>query len=308
MIIMNPVKTALILMMVVSVIVVSGCIGQNSGQNMGSGINIRYEVNPNIIYEKGQAVVYMDVENVDISAVDASIDIFNTGIFSYVDRDKCRTAFNGFLPKEIKSMECWLKAPDEIAKQTVGTNVDYKAVLSKQFSAPLSFDIIGQGMYIEQEKAGTLRYGERAHGFSDPNMAVSVEFTKQPPFVLREGEKVLMYVKIKSLGSGFLSDIEADDFEIILQNQADPNLYRQCDFAVGGDFGEKARDIFMGSPKKLIAIKGEFPSITCELNIAEVYSKLSGIEQKNYLRSFMLIIKYNYDYEIRGTIPLVVNK
>ncbi|MBI5332566.1 MAG: hypothetical protein HZB65_03265 [Candidatus Aenigmarchaeota archaeon] len=295
---MNAAKTILILMMVISVIVVSGCIGQGNGQNLGSGIAIRYDVSPSVIYEGGQVAVYMDVENVDIAAVDAYVDIFNTGVFSYAGKDgreRCRRMYKEFLPGEIKSMRCVLDAPSDMAKQIVSTNVDYKALLNKQFSAPLSFDIIGQSIYLDQKNAGTLSYGQQSYSFSDPNILVSVEFSKQPPFVLREGEKVLMYVKTRSIGPGFLKDIDKDNFQLELQNQADNNVKLNCDFPGSG-------------AEKLIAIKGEFPPITCELNIAEVYSKLNGVEQKNYLRSFMLIIKYNYEYEIRGTIPLVVNK
>ncbi|MFH0837272.1 MAG: hypothetical protein V1870_04035 [Candidatus Aenigmatarchaeota archaeon] len=298
---MRRLGIAAIFVLMIGIISISGCIGQNTGQNLGSGIAVRYAVNPSTIYEKGQAVIYMDVENVDIAAVDASVDIFNTGSFSYVDREKCKAEYKNFLPNEIKSMECRLTAPDEIPKQTT-TNIDYKVNLDKQFSAPLSFDMIGEGMYIEEEKAGTLRFGQQSYGFSDPNMAVSVEFSKQPPFIMRSGEKVLMYVKIRSLGPGFLSDIEEGMFQLMLQNEADKNVRFDCDFPV-----EEVKN-YAELRERLTAIKGEFPAITCELNVAEVYSKLTLAQAKNYLRSFMLIIKYNYKYEIRGTIPLVVNK
>ncbi|MBI4895386.1 MAG: hypothetical protein HY831_02730, partial [Candidatus Aenigmarchaeota archaeon] len=248
----------------------------------GNGIGVSSFLQPSQIYSGNKVTLSIDIENKDISKVDAAVEVFNTGILK--KESECKAQYNQFLPKEIKTTTCVLTAPDfnELSKPSTSTQVDYKVSLRKLFSTPIQFDIMSQSEYDKEVYASTLHSGQKSQSFSDPNLNINIEFSKQPPFISRDGEKAFMYIYVTSAGSGFLKDIDQTNFEISVNNGADNNILN-CDFP--------------NQVNKLTAIKGKFPPITCEINIPK---------EKNYLRSFIIIIKYNYDYEIRGSIPITV--
>ncbi|GEM_PF-5390352 len=272
-------KKIFLLVLLLPIILVSGCISQTS---VGNGIGVSSFLQPSQVYSGTKATIYIDIENKDISAVDASVEVFNTGILK--KESECKAQYNQFLPKEIKTSTCVLTAPsfNELSKPSTDTQVDYKVSSRKLFSAPIQFDIMSQSEYDKELYAGTLKYGGKSQSFSDPNMNINIEFSKQPPFISRDGEKAFMYVYITSTGNGFLRDIDETNFGISVNNDADSSILN-CDFP--------------NQANKLISIKGKFPPITCEINTPK---------DKNYLRSFIIIIKYNYDYEVRGSIPITI--
>lgn len=272
-------KKLILLLFLLPVVLVSGCISQTS---VGNGIGVSSFIQPSQIYSGNKATVYIDIENKDISPVDASVEVFNTGIFE--KETECKAQYNQFLPKEIKTTHCKLIAPsfEKLSKPTTDTVIDYKVGLRKQFSAPIQFEIMSIEEYDKELYAGTLSYGSKSQSFSDPNININIEFSKQSPFIARDGEKAFMYIYVSSTGNGFLNDIDKTNFQLSVNNGADDSILN-CDFP--------------NQATKLTSIKGKFPPITCEINIPN---------QKNYLRSFIIIIKYNYDYEVRGSIPITI--
>jgi len=278
----------LFIFLLVLLVVASGCINQTV---VGSGIAINSYIYPSSIYPDSETTLSIDTQNTDISAVDVNVDVFDSGILVLPDAG-CTAQYEKFLPKEIKTLTCKLTSPprDRMTQQSTPVNIQYKVTLNKLFSAPISFYAMSYDEYSKEQQAGTLVIAPRTYTFSDPNMMIDITFTKDPPFIARESEKVLMYINIQSLGSGFLKDIDANNFMI-----EDNEHILDCDF--GRTWLERSNP---GTTiAKLTAIKGKFPPITCELNLDD---------QENYIRNFIIIIKYNYDYEIRGSVPVTIIK
>src|SRR3989338_220466 len=120
---MNKLLLAIILL---SILAISGCVSQTT---VGSGIAVKSQLDPSRMYSDSVSTLYIDLENQDISPIDASVEVFDTGLLA-IAGDECKASYENMLPKEIKTTEYQLKAPsaESLSSPTTSTNIDYKVV------------------------------------------------------------------------------------------------------------------------------------------------------------------------------------
>jgi hypothetical protein len=282
-------KIPVIVLLVLTIVVLvasSGCIGQGeTAQN----IRVTTYTQPERVYSSSPISVTVEAENIDTLPLEKlRINVFDTG--RLVAKSCAELVEWNVKPREIKTLRCQLTAPspDKLLDYQTQTTVNYEIGLIKLVTLPITAEIMSEDEYIKQQSAGTLKYTAKLFTFSDPNVRIEAELSKQPPILTRQGEKLYLYIRIRNAGSGFIEPIVKDDFSISLVNP-DKNINfdpaEKCDF-----------------PKETTVLRqkdGVFPTITCEIDPAV---------SKNYLSRLMLIVNYKYKYNFRGSIPVTIIK
>ena len=136
----------------------------------------------------------------------------------------------------------------------------------------LIIEMITEDEYNIRERTGKLVKKPKTYSYKDNNLELQIDFSDRLPIVAT-GEKKYMYLTIRNIGDGFVSDITGDDIEI-----------------------RQDEDVVNCVEQDIVPIGKEFPRVACELNMPDI----------NYIGNYAVIIDIDYTYENREDLPITI--
>jgi hypothetical protein len=187
----------------------------------------------------------------------------------------CSTTIYGLRPGEVRTLECSLrlKSPETLIQDTTA-NIQLRTFFRKRLQVDDTLRFLGVEEFRRQENLGQVQRRPQAFSAGDQNVQVAVSYSKAPPFV--SGEKELMRIEIKSIGGGRVYTINPSDIVV-------------------GQPGDKIK-CSLETP--LRSDRGEFPPITCEVDVGQVA----------ILENYPFSLNVYYDYEVRQSLQVPVQK
>jgi hypothetical protein len=224
------------------------------------------------VFAGSETYVYLDVNNNDVKSIkNVNMDIFETGPFTKIN--ECKKEVTEIKPDSFSSLKCELKAPSNIPTSPFTTTVSARVQFEAKLSAAQLIEMITEDEYNMRENTGKLVKMPKTYSYKDNNIELQIDFSDELPIVVRD-KKVYMYLTIRNIGGGFVSDLEEND---ITTEEIEPKNVVNC------------------VKQRLSPIGKEFPRIACELNLPE------GME---YMGNYVVIVDVNYDYEIRKDLSI----
>lgn len=265
---------------ILSVLAVAGCTSISNSQ----GLSVTLQADPSTVFSKSGTILHIDVDNRDQKTLNnVRVELFDTGLLQFIDplhqSSKCLKSFPRLLPYEFQSLACSLYAP-QISEASVQTEVNSRVSFDSDFSATHVFEVMNENEYQRRLASGSYEARPRSYAYGDRNVMINVEFSENPPMVIRPGKKYFVYFTITNAGSGFVNDIKPDDFSVQNDNILDT---QNC------------------LPKTVLSPSGrQFPRIACEV-----------IPQPEFLRgrdfrSTDFLINLKYTYELRNSLGISV--
>jgi len=252
-------------------IALAGCVEQEVAE---SDI-VSVEASPEKVFAGGETILYIDVENKDTKPMgNINIDVFDKGAFSEIECDQESMHLDELDPDGLYTTQCKLKAPDSVPQQLVNTKVQTRVNYDAKLSIKQLLRLISPENYELMMNTGELEQGPSTYVYRDKNIELQADFSKNMPIIDR-GIKEYVYFTIRNIGGGYLDKLEKGDVTIS---------------------GDKVRCDEIG---ELSPINNQFPRITCELN-------LDG--DTNYLSSHLIDININYNYEVRKTLYVGIER
>jgi len=247
--------------LVLIILFLSGCIEQDQAQSL----DIKMMADSDTVFTGSETKVYLDVNNNDVRSIkDVYMDIFETGSFTKVS--DCEKEVDKIEPVSFDSLECVLRAPETIPTSPMTTTINARVQFDSKLSAVQVIEMITEDEYNIRERTGKLVKKPKTYSYKDNNLELQIDFSNRLPIVAR-GEKKYMYLTIRNIGNGFVSDIKEGDIEI-----------------------RQDGDVVNCVEQDIAPIGKEFPRIACELNMPE---------DINYLNNYVVILDIDYHYELR---------
>ena len=247
-------------------IFISGCV--QTTQTFSS-ISISMTASPPFLVPGGETVVSIDVDNSDEKTYEnIKLEIFNTG--DLVSQGICSRTIAELPIDGIVSMQCTLQAPADTKKfeEEVNAKASFSSVLP--FTAEIS--AITQQEYDLLKKTGNLQSQGRVFSSRDKNLEIRLELSEESP-IIKSNEERFATIKIKNIGSGFVSSISRDDIVIA-------SSLLKCNV-----------------PGEMFILDKEFPTISCKIDFSD---------NINDLKEDLVIITINYDYEVRKNLNIPI--
>lgn len=254
-----------IFLLILIILFLSGCIEQDQTK----GLDIKMMADSDSVFAGSEIKLYLDVNNNDVKTIkNVYMNIFEIGPFTKVSA--CRKTVSEIKPGSFTSLECKLRAPSTIPISPLTTNFIARVKFDSKLSAVQIVEMITEDEYNIRERTGKLVKMSKTYSYRDKNLELQIDFSDELPIVVR-GEKY-MYLTIRNIGNGFVSDLKENDITI-----------------------DEEKNVVNCVKQRISPIEKEFPRIACELNLPE---------DINYLSNYLIIININYNYELRGELPI----
>lgn len=291
------------------ILLISGCVGQGNIPVIYETFGVNIDVNPRIAYTGSILTVKASVENFGNKTYrNVFVEMFDDGALD--THDECRVLFFDMMgrirklpilrPKQVVNLiPCRINLPSYIDQDRIETLFKFRAGFLTDLEALQIIPVISQTL---KERGGYEQYPSKYY-YEDGNIRVEISFNQDlplvarreescgvedAPFAQRESCRYFMYITIRNIGPGFVSDLKGSDIRFLEQP---PGIIKYCDFNKDENFMLK---------------RNEFRAITCELN-PEAFKEIPGLMGPiNYIYNFNIILNVYYRYEIRKEIPIVV--
>jgi len=251
----------------------SGCIGT---QQYSSSILTKMYADPSNVFINRDVTIYLDIENIDEKNLyDVYAEIFDTGSLS----GSCEPLYeNIMMPGQAKTLTCTLMAPLNINGNIEITGITSSTRFNKDFDIVQLIELVSENYY--NIHLGEIKTKPKSYVYRDKNIEVDIEFSDNLPIVIRPEKKAFMYITIKNIGNGFLSDISKESFSITPVKENQPQIL-DCKFP------------------DIIPTGRQLPRIACELYMPE------GVD---YIYNYDIAFSFNYQYEVRDQITVNIMK
>ena len=258
-------KYALLFLLVVFL---SGCVEESI---LTKSLGMTLTADSDHVFAGSEISVYLDIINNDASTL-RSVDmaIFEAGPLEGVS--ECTKTVAELEKDEFQAMTCALTAPTTIAAPELTTTVTGSVKFESTLSVVQLIEMITEDAYLTRELTNDIVKKPKSYSYKDSNMEMLIEFSEELPIVVRESDRY-MYISIKNIGDGFVSEIPAEAITI-----TDDQNILNCNI---GDMSPVGKD---------------FPRIACELNTPSV----------SYLINYLIIIEIDYSYEKRLDLPIKI--
>lgn len=261
-------KAARYYLLLLAVFIVAGCVSTQQG------FSFTLTADPPRIFSLGAARVFMDLENKDVKPIDnVAITLFDKSILR---GDVCAKQIPRLLPMQSSELRCVFTAP-QLEQPLQGVTLHAKAEFDASLAAVQGIEMLTEEEYRRQAATGSLQQKAASYAYRDRNVELLVEFNEPLPVVIRPGKEYFMYMRIRNIGDGFVSNIRDSSIRIQQSGSA-----VQCE-----PFGT------------MEVVGREFPRITCRLALP------AGV---TYLTNYDILISVNYHYELRQSAQLTVIK
>ena len=245
---------------------ISGCI--QTTQTFTS-INVDMSASPNFLVPGGETIVSVNVDNIDDKTYEnINLDIFDTG--DLIEINSCRKTIPELKPEGIATMQCFLKAPDNIKKENEEINV--KATFSSSLPLAKTVTVLTQSEYNLLKKTGKLNTEGNTFSAKDRNIEIVLEFSNAVPLIKSKDEQFAT-IKIRNIGNGFVGPLSSSD--ITIQSE-----FLRCNV-----------------PELIYPLEKEFPTISCRIDFPD---------NINNLRDDLIVININYDYDVRKSLKIPI--
>ena len=263
----------ILLALIASVVLISGCTSVRSSE----GIVMNLQADPSSVFANSSTILHIDVDNrQDKSAYNVLVQLFDTGLLR---ADECIAAFPRMLPYEFQTFGCVLYAPEKIEEPYTEAEVNARMSFDNELSAVQIFEIINEEEY--ERRSYGYSSAPRSYSYSDKNVRLDIEFSDQPPLVMRPGKKYFVYMTITNIGNGFIDNIGPGDLMIVPANPRSAGML-SCPVL-------EQRGI-------LYPNGNTFPRIACEIDS----SPASPSENAD----FTVTLKYHYELRSRLSIKI----
>ena len=262
-----------IIIAILSVLAISGCTSVTTG----NGLVVSLQADPPFAFSNSALDVHIDVNNHNMKTLrNVVVELFDTGMLK---SEGCRREFSRpMLPNEFQSISCRLTTPP-INESSIRTEVNSKASFESDLSANQVFEIMNEGEYQRRTATSDYQLKPSNYVYRDSNVIIEIDFSEQPPLVIRSDKKYFVYFTIKNIGNGFISDIKPEDF-----------------FA---GTSERNMNIIDCPPMTTLSPNGKtFPRIACEIKATPDYIGLGGF------RNSEIMVKLTYKYEVRNALGI----
>lgn len=273
---------ALVAILLLSVVLIAGCVGQMPGAGTVSDLALTAVADPPQIRPNEQAQLFIDIENrgsQDIKNI--AVDVFDTGplVVTAPRPGSCIASIAEMRPAQMESIECTLAVaqPERLIQPITSANVAFRATFQKNISGTFIVDMLSLDELRRLERIGALEPKQQSLTFGDSQLQATLQFNKAPPFVT--GDVVIAQLSVRNAGPGYIGTIDPRRFSIIQPDQS----RKTFDCAFGG---------------VLYSYNGVFPPITCIFTVPPV--ETTG--------TYSITLAINYDYEIRQSVAMTILK
>ncbi len=268
-----------------------GCVSQQQG----SSLSVSLQPDPPVVFENGIARIHADVTNADTKRLgNVSVKIFNPGIMSFVNEAACRQSgdFGTLLPQEFRTFSCAFRAP-KINQGGTTAQIDAKATFDTTLSAVQQMELMTEDEYNNRIASTGIVPRPQSYTYSDRNIQLQVDFSDPLPVVIKQGRKFFVKFTVRNIGSGFVSAIGPEDFEILqkvsLDQEQEGNVLQSINAM--GEY-EPCR-----LQETLSPIGKDFPSFSCQILMPS---------NVRVLTNYNAMISVRYRYEIRDSVAVDV--
>lgn len=261
-----------IIIVILSVLTVSGC----TSVTMGDGLAVSLQADPPIVFSNSALDLHIDVDNRNMKTLrNVIVELFDTGV---LESNGCMREFPSLLPNEFQSISCRLTTPP-INVTSMRTEVNSKVSFETDLSANQVFEIMDESEYQRRTATGDYQQKPSNYFYKDSNVMIEIDFSEQPPLVIRPDKKHFVYFTIKNIGNGFIGDIMPEEF-FARTNERNVNII-DC------------------PPMTTLSPNGKaFPRIACEIKATPEYIGLGGF------RNSEILVKLTYKYEVRNSLAI----
>ena len=261
----------------VLVIFISGCVEIEDQVHL---LDMSMMADSETVFTGSKTTGYLDINNNDVKSIkNVVMDIFETGYFTNVS--ECYKEGREIKPGSFDTLTCELEARSTIPRSPLITTVHGRVRFDTRLSAVQIIEMITEDEYILRERTGELAKKPETYSYSDNNLELQIDFSEELPVVVREGEeyrKKYMYLTIRNVGNGFVSNLEQGGIEMRQEGDVVNEACIEQDLSIIGK---------------------EFPRIACEMD-------LPG--EINYLSNYVIILDIDYNYELREELSIEVIK
>jgi hypothetical protein len=280
-------------------------------QPIGGGLFLSMRADPQTVFAGSDVRIDIDVDNQNprnISQV--FINVFDSGILELIGVSSgtritspsegvsgCNKGPDDMRPGGFKSLTCFLHAPENLQQDSLTTTVS----ASTRYTTDLSFvqiiDIMNEDEYRTKQQAGQLVTRPSAYSYQDKNVQIDVEFSESLPIVVRKlagSKEYYMYITVRNIGNGFISDIRSNQLKIRPADTIQPYVDN-----VVQAFSEEVVDCpaLNSLGWRLQPIGNKFPRITCKIELP------LGVR---IIENYGLLINLIYTYEVRDSVDVKI--
>jgi hypothetical protein len=178
---------------------------------------------------------------------------------------------------EFQSFACPLYAPN-ISERSVETEINVRTSFENELSANQVFELIDEEEYLRRSVSSSYGIAPRSYAYRDKNVLLEIEFSEQPPLVVRPEKKYFVYFKITNVGNGFINPIKPGSFSIV---------------PIGG---KQILDCPVLRQQVVLYPNGNaFPRIACEVVLPPLIASSVSAD---------FVVTLNYNYEVRNKIRI----
>lgn len=234
---------------------------------------MKASADPDEVFIDSLSNVYIDVANKDTKALESvDIDVFDAGLMT--KEGSCQTLLPSMAPNQSMTLRCILKAPIEITEDVAENKIHARAQYKATLSMLQEVDFITPEWNERQRLTGPQPRQEKSV-YADRNIEAAVEFSDPMPFIARDGKKYYMYITVRNVGNGALTELKDTKLEFI-----DEKKITEC------------------TPETLYIVGKKFPRIACEITPPALKDQAT----------VGLILKIGYNYDIRTSTMIKIKK
>lgn len=268
-----------VLILLIAIVISCGCVERNNNtppEPFHVGIDV-----PDSVFPDKEFSVYLDIINNQNKTYVVEGGFYDLNGFE--SNGECSGGPWVLDKKEIKIIECKLKYPKEFVgessvKKTIRAYVKYTTNIT--LGAQLL--VLSEDEYILRKQTNNIPEVPTKFEKTENDIKVIVEFQENPFVITPTKKKAYMYVTIKNVGEGTISEIDKNNFEISLLSDG-----RETSVGI----------VNCNLPSKLYVEGDTFPKISCEIDFANA--------NPNYLNLFV-IIKLRYSYDLRRSAQIKI--
>ncbi len=266
-----------IIFILIPLILTTACVNNNILSK--NGLIIEASVDPDKVFPGTDTTLFVDIKNEDVKSYqDIEVDVFDTGAMIKTDCPAEKSAnYLTFVPGQSASIHCNLRAPQ--TNNAFTTDINVRTTFSGTLNAAHLFGIMTETFYKREKLVGTFDAEPRKYLHRDENIELEIEFSENPPLIIRPGKKYYVHFTLRNVGNGFINDITQDKFNI----RSNPDIIKCDPF----------------EPLKAGALGKSFPRLTCEIDLPE---------GEEYLKNALITSEIQYRYETRRTVPVSIVK
>lgn len=259
-----------------ALIAISGC---TSVQN-GGGLSVALQADPPRVFSSGFTTLHIDLDNRQSKTIsNVVVELFDTGL---LQSEPCRRILPRMLPNEFQSVACTLSAPEVI--ESIESEINVKTTFESQLSANQVFELMDEDEHERRRATGTFAVQPDSYSYRDKNVQLQIDFSENPPLVVRPGKEYFVYLTIKNVGNGFVSSIKPGDL-VISYNSLRPKALLDCPVL---------------RQKVVLYPNGDtFPRIACNIILT---GPVDSLENSDFIATL------SYEYEIRNSLRISVVK